>query len=128
MVFVGQKIVGIVSEGSRNERQSLFIIACFKSQAAKLRFRFGVFWTKFKDFGENRSGAFGLPHLFVNPSKRQTRAHTFPMKFERVPVRFDRVVPLMLSCKESGQSLPQGGGIRMRGSRKRGRRVRRLRV
>src|SRR6202035_806338 len=99
MVFVGQEIVGVVSEGSGDERQSLFFMACFKGQATELRFRLGVFRTKFKDFGERRSGAFGLPHLFVDPSKRQTRAYTFPVKLETLLVSFDRVVPLILSGK-----------------------------
>src|ERR1700740_1264509 len=118
MVFVGQKIVGIVNKGPGDERRSLFLIASFKGQTAKLRFRFGVFRTKFKDFGESRSGVFGLPHLFVNPSNRQTRAHTSPIKLEALLVRFDRVVLLILSCKEIAQSLSQGGIIRTSGNGK----------
>src|SRR5690348_14117172 len=98
MVFVGQEIVGIVSEGPRDERQSLFLIASFKGQTAKLRFRLGVFRTKFKDFGESRPGVLGLPHLFVKPGKRQTRTYTSPIKLETLLVRFDRVVLLILSC------------------------------
>src|SRR5580700_3716560 len=76
MVFVGQKIVGIVREGSLNERRSLFFIPSLKGQAAELRFRLGVFRIKFKNFGKGRSGAFGLSHLFINASKPQTRAYT----------------------------------------------------
>src|SRR4029077_4755272 len=107
MVFVGQKIVGIVREGSLYERRSLFFMACFEGQTAELRFRLGVFRTKFKDFGERRSGAFGLPHLFVDPSKRQTRTYTSLIKLETLLVSFDRVVPLTLSSKKIGQSLSQ---------------------
>src|ERR1700751_5687915 len=100
MVFVGQKIVGIISECSRDERRSLFLIASFKGQTAKLRFRFGVFRAKFKDLGESRPGVVGLPHLFVNPSKRQTRAHTSPIELETLLIRLDRVLHLILGCKE----------------------------
>src|SRR5882672_2097076 len=116
MVFVGQKIVGIVGEGSLDERRRLFFMACFKGQTAKLRFRFGVFRTKFKDLGERRSGAFGLAHLFVDPSKRQTRTYTSLIKLETLLVSFDRVVPLTLSGKKIGQSLSKGGIIRMSSS------------
>src|ERR1700722_1616404 len=112
MVFVGQQIVGIVRESSLNERRSLFFMPCFKGQTAQLRFRVGVSRTKLKDFGERRSGVFGLPHLFVDPSKRQTRTYTSLIKLETLLVSFDRVVLLTLSGKKIGQSLSQGRIIR----------------
>ena len=77
MEFVGQEIIGIVREGSLNERRRLFFMPSFKGEAAELRFRLGVFRVQFKHLGENRMGAFGLPHPCVSESKPQARAYTF---------------------------------------------------